>query len=477
MAAVLLELANVAGKAGRDDTTLSAAHPRLAVGAARGRLVPFAAMHDGTPARVLVIGAGYVGLVTAVGLASLGHEVEVVETRADRLDALRAGHVPIFEAGLQAAFEAAVAAGRLRVRDQPGGEPDLIMVCVGTPIGSNGRSDLSQLRTALGELHEVLDSDAPLVVRSTLPPGATRLAVDWAGIPKARVLTNPEFLRQGTALADFLHPTRVVIGHFPEADPAVVERVADIYRGLGAPILIMDVAAAEIAKNGANAFLALKLSFANEIASVAEEFGTDIDAVLQAIALDPRIGGLYMRPGLGFGGSCLPKELRALAVAGMDRGLPMLVTNAASEANAAQQARFIARVETLVGDLSGCRVGLLGLAFKAHTDDVRESPPLGVARILLDRGATVVAYDAEAAANALREVPALVIAETPAAALRDAHIGIIGTEWPVFRELDWAAIGATMHERTILDGRRLLDAAAMRELGFRYETVGTAPLT
>jgi UDPglucose 6-dehydrogenase len=437
-------------------------------------LVPFRAMHPVPPtAHILVVGAGYVGLVTGVGLASQGHDVSIVETRADRYDALSAGRVPIFEAGLQDAFEAAMAAGRLHVLSEPGGEPDLVMVCVGTPIGADGRSDLSQLRTALHDLHDVLAGDAPLVIRSTLPPGATRQAVAWAGIPTSRVLTNPEFLRQGTALADFLQPTRVVIGHFPDADPAVVARVAGLYERFGARILVMDVAASEIAKNGANAFLALKLSFANEIASISEEFGTDVDQILEAITLDPRIGNLYMRPGLGFGGSCLPKELRALAVAGMDRGLPMLVTNAASEANVVQQARFAGRIEQLLGGLPGRTVGLLGLAFKAGTDDVRDSPPLAVARTLLAGGATVVAHDPQAGPNALRELPGLRLADDPMGALDGADVAVIGTEWPLYRDIDWAAAAERMHQPAIVDGRRLLDGATMRALGYRYETVGS----
>lgn len=437
----------------------------------------FDAMDGSTtqPQRILVIGAGYVGLVTAVGFASMGHRVDVVETWPERYEALVAGRVPIFEAGLQEAFDAATTAGTLRVLAAPEGRPDLVMVCVGTPIGADGRSDLSQLRTALADLHGVFASDAPLIIRSTLPPGATKLAVTWSGVPTARVLTNPEFLRQGTALADFLNPNRVIIGHFPDADPALVARVRALYEGMVAPILVMDVAAAEIAKNGANAFLALKLSFANEIASVAEEFGTDVDAVLEGIALDPRIGGQYMRPGLGFGGSCLPKELRALAVSGMDRGLPMLVTNAASDANHVQQARFAARVEALAGGVDGRTVGMLGLAFKAHTDDVRDSPPLAVARTLIGRGATVVAHDPQAGTNALRVLPTLRLAGSPEAALDGADIAVIGTEWPIYRDLDWAAIRSTLRAPIILDGRRLLDGAAMRALGYRYETVGSSP--
>ena len=424
--------------------------------------------------RILVIGAGYVGLVTAVGMAALGHEVTVVETRPDRLAALHAGRVPIFEAGLQEAFDSAVSHGRLWVAETPGGTPDLVMVCVGTPIGADGRSDLSQLRSALGDVTGILGPGTPLVIRSTLPPGSTRIAVEWARVDRASVFTNPEFLRQGTALEDFMRPTRVVLGHFADAHPAVVARIAELYEPLGAPILVMDVASAEIVKNASNAFLALKLSFANEIASVAEEFGANVDDVLAGITGDPRIGSLYMSPGLGFGGSCLPKELRALAVAGMERGLPMLVTNAASEANAAQMARFAGRIDGVLGGVAGRRIALLGLAFKAGTDDVRDSPPLVVASSLIERGAVVTAYDPQAGANAVARMPALRLADDPMSALEGADVAVIGTEWPAFKTLDWAQVRSIMREPNVVDGRRLLDAQEMRSLGFRYLAVGSA---
>ena len=254
-----------------------------------------------------------------------------------------------------------------------------------------------------------------------------------------------------------------------------LDRVVSLYASLGAPMLVMDVAAAELIKNGANAFLALKLSFANEIAGLAEEFGTDVDQVLAAIALDPRIGGQYMRPGLGFGGSCLPKELQALAVAGMDRGLPMHVTRAASEANAAQQTTVRRPHRSRLG--RRCRVGpigLLGLAFKAETDDVRDSPAVAVARELLARGATRRAYDPAAAANAARELPDLELADTAEASLEGADGGVIATEWPEFGTLDWAAIRPGMRQPLIVDGRRLLDPTEMRALGYTYLVVGAA---
>ena len=424
--------------------------------------------------RIAVVGAGYVGLVTAAGLARLGHQVHLSETRPDRLDALRAGRIPIYEAGLPEAFAEALAAGRLTVDDRPPADAGLAMVCVGTPIGDDGLSDLTQLQSALSDLDALLERGIPLVIRSTLPPGSTHRVVEWTGVPAARILTNPEFLRQGTALHDFLHPTRIVIGHFPEAAEETIERVRSLYANLDAPILIVDVAAAELIKNGANAFLALKLSFVNEIAALCEEYGTDVDDVLAGITLDPRIGSQYMRPSFGFGGSCLPKELQALATAGRNRGLRMHVTQAASDANVAQQARFAARILAQLDGTEGRTVALLGLAFKAGTDDVRDSPAIGVARILLDQGVRVVGYDPEAADNAARELPGLAIAASPEAALAGADAVVITTEWPQFREIDWGAARQALRRPIVIDGRRLLDRPTVEAAGLRYVAVGTS---
>ncbi len=424
--------------------------------------------------QITVIGAGYVGLITAVGLVELGHTVELVEADPERLATLQAGRAPIHEAGLPDSLAAALAAGSLRLSDRPTGRADAVLVCVGTPIGEDGRSDLSQLRAALAALEPLATAGTPIVIRSTLPPGSTRAAVAWAGSTTSHLLTNPEFLRQGTALEDFRNPTRIVVGRFEDADPAAVSLVTDLYDRLSAPILVVDVAAAELIKNGSNAFLALKLSFTNEIASMAEEYGTDASEVMRGIGLDPRIGSTYMRPSFGFGGSCLPKELRALAVAGQDHGLDMHVTVAASEANAAQQRRFADRVDAAVGGLPGRRIGLLGLAFKAGTDDVRDSPALALADRLLAGGAHVRAFDPEAMTNARRRLPDLETTATAEAAIRDADAVVIATEWPAFAALDWAALRSTVNGPLIVDGRRLLDPERVRAAGFRYERVGTA---
>lgn len=427
-----------------------------------------------TPRRhVAVIGAGYVGLVTAVSLARLGHSVQLVETFPDRLDALRARRVPIHESGLQVAFESALDTGRLSVANALNGPVEVVLVCVGTPIGSDGRSDLSQLKRALSDLAPVLAQDVPLVIRSTLPPGSTRLVVEWAQVPTARVLTNPEFLRQGTALEDFLHPSRLVIGHFPDASPKTIAMVAGLFDQIATTSLIVDVATAELIKNGANAFLALKLSFANEMASLSEEYDADVEQMLAGIALDPRIGPHYLRPAFGFGGSCLPKELRALATAGLDRGLGMHVTMAASEANLASQDRFVARIDQILKGVAGRPIALLGLAFKAGTDDVRDSPALHVARRLLDSGAVLKAYDPEAMVNARHVLPSLNVTGSAEAALSGADLAVIATEWSEFRDLPWAQVRRWMRQPTILDGRRLLDTREMRALGFRYSAIGS----
>jgi UDPglucose 6-dehydrogenase len=424
---------------------------------------------------VLVVGGGYVGLVTAAGLAERGHRVHLVEIRPDRLEAIQRGVPPIHEAGLPEALSAAVSSGALSASAEPVRNARVALVCVGTPIDGNGRSDLSQLRSALTALAPFLAGTVPLVIRSTVPPGSTRLAVEWSGVPARRVFANPEFLRQGNALDDFRRPSRIVIGRFSGADPDALAVVESLYAGIEAPRLIVEVAAAELIKNGANAFLALKLSFANEIASLCEEYGADVDEVLGGIALDPRIGSQYLRPSFGFGGSCLPKELQALAAAGAARGLSMDVTIAASSANAAQQARFAERIAAVAGGLTGRRVGLLGLAFKAGTDDVRESPALGVAARLLAGGASVRAFDPQAGANAKAALRDLDVVASAAEALDGADVGVIGTEWPEFARLDWPSLARRMARPIVIDGRRLLDPALMRELGYRYEAVGSPP--
>jgi len=430
------------------------------------------------PARppVTVIGGGYVGLVTAVGLASLGRDVQLVETGAVRLEALRDGRIPIHEDGLQEAFDAAVSAGCLTVADAVPADPGIILVCVGTPIGDDGTSDLRQLDAAMSALRGRLGPEDILVIRSTMPVGGTRRAVEAAGLATSRVFTNPEFLRQGTAVEDFGHPNRIVIGRFPDADRAALDDVCALYDSIEAPRLIVDVEAAEIIKNGANAFLALKLSFTNEISSLCEEAGADVDEVLAGIGADPRIGRTYMHPSFGFGGSCLPKELTTLALAGRSLGLPMHVVTAASAANLAAQDRFAERVAAAIGGAQGRTLALLGLAFKAGTDDIRDSPAMHLAERLLADGAIVRGYDPAAGANAAQRLPALDVVDAAATAVEGADAIIIATEWPEFRDLPWAAWAARPDRALVIDGRRLLDADALRAAGYTVIQLGDGRL-
>ena len=422
--------------------------------------------------RVTVVGAGYVGLVTAVGLAGLGRRVHLVETRPDRLGPLLQGRVPIHEAGLQDGLVAALDAGSLTISDDPPEDPGIAMVCVGTPIDDDGQTDDRQLRSALGALHGRFGEDAILCVRSTLPIGRTREVVSWAGLPTSRIFTNPEFLRQGTALQDFRFPSRIVVGRFEDADPAAISAVLDLYAPIDAPRFVVDVEAAEIIKNAANAFLALKLSFTNEIAALCEEAGADIDDVLAAIGADPRIGRTYMAPSFGFGGSCLPKELKTVARAGQGLGLPMFVATAASDANRAAQARFAGQVAAAVGGLPGRTLAVLGLAFKAGTDDIRDSPAIALAAALLEGGAQVRGYDPAAGPAAAERVPALQVVGSAAAAVAGADAVVIATEWPEFRDLPWADLRGSMARPLVIDGRRVIDVERLRALGFETYQLG-----
>ncbi len=426
------------------------------------------------PRSIAVVGAGYVGLVSAVGLAARGHHIELIETDPTRLAALRRGQVPFTERGVQEALTAAIEGGDLTILERASlATADIVLICVGTPIDDRGHADVSAVEAVLAEL-AALGRRPIVVVRSTMPVGTSqRLLSDGHVVDPARFFTIPEFLAQGSALADFAAPTRVVIGRSAGADRTAEAALVEVFGAFGGPLRLVTLEEAELIKNGANAFLALKISFANEMAGLAEQAGADVGPVLEGIGLDPRIGSTYLRPSFGFGGSCLPKELQTIATSGQERGLEMHVTSAAHLANLAHQERFAERIETILGGVAGRRIGLLGLAFKAGTDDIRSSPAVRLADWLLAHGAEVHAYDPAAAGHASRALPALVTHPTAFEALSGAEIAVIATEWPEFRELDWAVVRGVMAAQTIIDGRRLLDPAAMRDLGFRYERVGS----
>jgi UDPglucose 6-dehydrogenase len=426
---------------------------------------------------VAIIGAGYVGLVTGVSLARMaGHRVTWIESDPERLALLSAGQVPIHEPGLADAFHAN--AGQLRIVSSVAeldGVPDFVLVAVATPIGDDGEPDLSQLHTA-GEALQALPG-VHVSVRSTLPPGTSvTLPAILGRNDGRRISTNPEFLREGMALSDYANPSRVVIGRFPSIDAEHLDRLEALLFGIVAPRLVVSVQVAEMIKNVANGFLALKLSFVNEIATLAEEYDVDVDEVLAGIALDPRIGSNYMRPGLGFGGSCLPKELEVLAAAGRRQGLAMHVARAAAEVNKEQQERFARRVLQEVGT-EPRRVAMLGLSFKPETDDLRGSPAVTVARHIQQAGHEVVGHDpAVAPDHAAQAIPGIRLYPTVEEAATGADAIVVGTDWPLYGEVDWDVIAPRMRGNLVFDGRNVLDRAAVVAAGLRYRGVGRPSL-
>ncbi len=427
--------------------------------------------------KTAVVGAGYVGIATAVGLAEQGRDIVLVEQAPDRLAALVDGRIPFHEPGLPEAYAAQHAAGRIVPSAEiPGDGLDLIVVCVGTPIDESGSTDVSQVAQALdqaGPAMAAVAAGAACVIRSTLPVGSAARLASRPGVVPERLFVAPEFLRQGSALQDVRRPTRVVVGTFDEhADPDALALVIGALAQPGTPLLVMRAEEASLVKNASNVFLALRLTFANEVAGLAEDLGVDVGPVIEGIGHDPRIGHAYMRPSYGFGGSCLPKEVRTLSTSGLDRGLPMHLAGAISDANADHQRRFARRIADAVGGLAGKRIAFLGLAFKADTDDVRSSPALRLAARLLAEGADLRAHDPAASENARRVLPDLTVVSTAEEALRGADAAVIATEWPVYRDLDWGALSATMRWQVIIDGRRLLPYAQLRSMGYVVKRIG-----
>lgn len=432
--------------------------------------------------RIAVFGLGYVGLVTAACLAERGHDVTGIDIDGERLQRLRLGRAPFFEPGLDEMVERHHATGRLRfATGTEATDEDLAFVAVGTHDGAGGW----QTRTILECLEGVvptLRDDAALVVRSTLPPDfAGRLGpiVDElrreAGRPPVPLLINPEFTREGTAIHDFLEPDRVVLGVFADPRGTGIDRLTALYEPFNAPIVVMTGTDAVLTKLGSNLFLATRISFANELAGLCEAFGANIEHVVEGMGHDRRIGSAFFRPGVGFGGSCLPNQVSMTVRAAAGAGVPARLLAAVEDVNLGQRERFVGRLRELVGgELRGLRIALLGLTFKPDTDDLRDAPSLEIARLLIDARAEVVAYDPMSRARrvAAELVPELVTVDSPAAALRGADVAGLVTEWPEFSVLDWAGLAPLMKSARIVDGRNALDASALRAAGFTYLDFG-----
>ncbi len=423
--------------------------------------------------RIAVFGAGYVGLVTGAAFADLGHEVVVRDVLTDRIEALASGRVPIHEPGLEELLERA--GDRLRFTTD-GTEAiegaEFVYIAVGTPPTYSGDADLSSVWTVVDELP--LDvREAVVVMKSTVPVGTgtkVRHRLDERGLDHVGYASNPEFTAEGTAVHDFLHPDRIVIGAFREQDAVAVAR---LHAEIDAPVVRCDVASAEMIKLAANAALMTRISFINEIANVCEATGADVVSVAEGVGLDRRIGSSFLRAGIGYGGSCFPKDSLALKQLAANSGYHFQLLTAVIEVNELQKRRVIAKLERHLGSLRGKTVTLLGLAFKANTDDMREAPSIVLAGRLSSEGAVVRAWDPVADGSGLEGVE---IAATPEVALAGADAAVVVTEWPQIAELDWPAAAQSMRNPLLVDGRNMLDPEILRAAGFTYEGIGRPEL-
>lgn len=438
----------------------------------------------GTGVRVAVVGQGYVGLVTAAGVAEWGHEVLGIEIDPQRFVSLAEGFVPIHEPGLDELIANHRASGCLRFVDEhrPAiASANVVFVAVGT-TDRNGAWETTTLRACLKEIVPDIADDAVLVVRSTLPPtivpqleafvNGIRTTVERPPVP---VLLNPEFTREGTALDDFLHPERVVIGVASDPTGHGVALLRALYRRVDAPIFVMSAIDACLTKLGANLFLATKISFANELAALCDAFGGTIDPVVEAMALDARIGRSFLRPGVGFGGSCLPHQVSETVAMAAAAGLDAPLIRAVGDINRRQRAMLVVRIEELLGgSLVGARIALLGLTFKPDTDDIRDAPSIDIAGQLVAAGASVVAYDPmpRARVRVAAAVPGLENVASVDEALRGADIAALLTEWPEFAAIDWDAARSLMRRSIVVDGRNALSPRGLLASGFAYTGFG-----
>ncbi len=435
--------------------------------------------------QITVVGLGYVGLVTATCLARLGQRVTGLESDVDKVASLERGEAPYYEPHLQGELSALQGGdGGLRFTSDPAdafAQPDVVLICVGTPSSATGEADLRAVESVIDSLAEHLAGRTVVALRSTVPVGTTRRVEamlnerlrERGGPAPVSVLANPEFLRTGRALDDFLHPSRVVLGRTESASDDDVETLETLYRPLGAPIFVLDAESAELVKNASNTYLAARISFVNELAALCEATGAAIDSVLEAVAADPRIGSEYFHPGIGYGGSCLPKDVRSMIAMGSANDVTMTLARAIDAVNAEQPVRAAARLDRAIsGGLDGSRVALLGLAFKAGTDDIRDSPALALAGVLRDRGATVVACDPQAAAVVATREPWIEIAQGPLDAARGADAVVLATDWAEYVTADLAPIAARMRGRVLLDARDALDPARVRAAGLEILSIG-----
>jgi len=429
--------------------------------------------------KIGVIGTGYVGLVTGTCLAELGHEVICVDAIRQKIDLLNNGGCPIYEPGLIELIRAQRQAGRLSFSTDLAAmapDRDAIFLAVGTPPKPDGEADLSFLEAAVAELAPHLAGFTALVTKSTVPVGTgDRIERQLAGLrPDAdvAVVSNPEFLREGSAIGDFLQPDRIVVGTDDLRARETMQRIYAPLTSKGAPLLLTDRRTSELIKYAANAFLAVKISYINEIADLCEELGADARRVAEGMGLDARIGSRFLEPGPGFGGSCFPKDTDALLSTGRAAGVPLRVVTAASTANRERKRLLAARVAAVAGELKGRTVAVLGLTFKAGTDDMREAAALELIPDLQRRGATVRAYDPKGMEAARDLLPGVTFCRDAFEAGRGASAVVILTEWPEFRELDLVRLAEEVEAPLLIDLRNLFEPESVTRAGWDYVSIG-----
>jgi UDPglucose 6-dehydrogenase len=419
--------------------------------------------------RLAVIGAGYVGVTTAGCMAHLGHEVHCTDVFAENIATLQSGQSPHHEKGLDELLRHGLADGGLAFSTdnaEAARDAEFTFLCVQTPQGDDGLVDMSYIEQAAREIAPHLPEGSIVVNKSTVPVGSTHVVERALERSDVTVASNPEFLREGSAVHDFLHPERIVIG---AEDESTAIKISTLFRRIRAPIVITDPATAETIKYSCNAFLATKVSFVNAIAALCEAVGADVRQVILGMGYDSRIGSEFLRPGPGWGGSCIPKDTAALIRIAENAGYDFGLLKGVIEANDEQRARVVAKTLRLAGgSVEGKTVALWGLTFKALTDDLRNSPALDVARLLVDQGARVRAHD-----PAIRHsVDGLDICDDPYEACTGASVLVLTTEWDEYRWLDFVKVGELMAARAVVDARNLLDPAMLRRLGFSYDGIG-----
>ena len=421
--------------------------------------------------KLAVMGTGYVGLTTGVCLSHLGHDVVCIDVVPEKVEALQRGELPILETGLEELLHEGIKAERLSFTlDAPTAvaEAEFVFLCVPTPQGDSGQADLSYIQEAATEIGPHLQAETIVINKSTVPVGSTRVVEQALGRSDVYVVSNPEFLREGSAVHDFLHPDRVVIG---SEDQSAAVRVASLDLGVAAPMMVTDPASAETIKYASNAFLATKLSFVNAVAAVCEAVGADVNDVVLGMGYDKRIGSEFLRPGPGWGGSCFPKDTRAMIHIADDHGYDFDLLRGVITVNEEQFERVADKVSDMAGGtLDGARVAAWGLTFKARTDDLRESPALEIIRRLIERGAEVVAYD-----PAVETAPdGVTLASDLYAACEGANVLVVLTEWDDFRWPDFDKVAELMADRRVVDSRNILDRAALQRLEFDVVGIGRA---